>query len=130
MFRNILIVDDSTTARMFIKRCLEMGGFDEAEFYEASNGVEALQHLNLKKIDLILTDLNMPKMDGNVFLEVMRNSPQFHEIKIIVISSSVNKENEDRLLHLGASAVINKPISPMVLMETIEPLESKKEGVH
>lgn len=60
----IAIVDDSGTARMFIRRCLEIAGFHEAEIIEAENGRDALEAIRLHPVDLLLTDLTMPVMDG------------------------------------------------------------------
>ena len=116
MFKNILIVDDSTTARMFIKRCLEMGGFEEAEFFEASNGVEALQHLNLKKIDLILTDLNMPKIDGEQMIDIVK----VYDLQFKVIVASVCPLNEQKRRIPTANGYFDKSEGMDVLLGKIK----------
>ena len=72
-YENILIVDDSSTSRMIIKRCLEISGYNESTFLYAENGLEALSIIDNTKIDLILTDLNMPKMDGDNFIKKIKS---------------------------------------------------------
>ena len=67
--QRIIIVDDSSMARMFIQRCLEAIGFSQAEFIEAKNGQDALDKIDDVSIDLIVTDLTMPVMDGETLLK-------------------------------------------------------------
>lgn len=108
---NILVVDDSGTARMIIRQCLEMAGLSGKCFYEARNGKEALEVLNTEKIDILLTDLNMPVMDGNMLL---LNLTAMNGLKplIMVITSASNPAKEAELKGLGADYVLNKPITP------------------
>jgi len=126
MCKTILIVDDSITARMMIRRCLEIVGYSEAKFIEASNGIEALTQLKTTKVDLIFTDLNMPEMDGEHFLKQVKSNRRFFTIPVIVISSKTNKSNEAQLHIKGAAAVIDKPITPTLLADIIDSLDSKK----
>ena len=120
MLKHILIVDDSATSRMVIRKCLSMGGYQGVNFIEAANGVEALDLLNDNDIDLILTDLVMPEMDGEELGVITRQSDKLKTIPIIVISSIANPAYESKLMSLGASAVLNKPLSPMALDETVK----------
>jgi len=117
--KRILIVDDSTTARMVIRRCLEIIGFRDAAFLEAANGKEALIILKQEPVDFVLTDLNMPVMDGETFLKWVKGSPKTHDIPVVMISSADNPEKERQVLELGAYAVIGKPVSPEILRRTI-----------
>ncbi len=73
----IAIVDDSATARLFIRRCLEIIGFFEADFIEAENGKDALTKIREEQPDLLITDLNMPLMDGETLLKWLKTSPRF-----------------------------------------------------
>ena len=105
--KNILIVEDASLMRMVIKQLLK----SEPRYHvvgEATNGIEALEQLEKLSIDLILLDLEMPKMDGLVFL---RHARLKTDAKIVVLSSLVrvgsNKAKEAR--QLGANAVISKP---------------------
>lgn len=128
MIERILIVDDSLTARLMIRRCLEIAGYDSTRFREASNGFEALDLLRKETADLILTDLNMPEMDGKTFLRYVKASPRLNSIPVIVISSITNGTEEEALCARGVSAVIRKPMSPMMIMDAINSIASSSEG--
>lgn len=118
----IVIADDSATARMFIRRCLEIIGLGEAALVEAENGREALSLLKEEKADLLLTDLNMPVMDGATLLKWVKSSPRLHDLPVLIITSAGNPAKEQELTALGAFGVLNKPISPAVLMEALKSL--------
>jgi two-component system chemotaxis response regulator CheY len=117
--KKILIVDDSKTARMVVKRCLEITGFRDATFLEAVNGKEALNLLKQEPADLVVTDLNMPVMDGETFLKWVKGSPKTHDIPVVMISSARNAAKEKQILDMGALAVIGKPVSPELLKQSI-----------
>ncbi len=119
--KRIVIADDSATARMFIVRCLEIIGFDEATIVEAGHGKEALARIKEAPTDLVITDLNMPVMDGETLLKWLKANPRLNEVPVLVITSAGNPAKEQELLELGALAVLNKPISPPVLLEKLEP---------
>jgi two-component system, chemotaxis family, chemotaxis protein CheY len=118
----IVIADDSATARMFIKRCLEIIGLGDAEVLEAENGREALTLVKEKPTDLLLTDLNMPVMDGATLLKWVKGSPKLNDMPVLVITSAGNSAKEVELCSLGAFGVLNKPVSPAALMEALKPL--------
>jgi two-component system chemotaxis response regulator CheY len=117
--KRIIIADDSATARMFIKRCLEIIGFGEAEFIEAADGKAALNAAKEQVPDLLLSDLNMPVMDGETLLKWIKASPKLCELPVIIITSAGNPAKEAQLLKLGARQVLNKPISPPVMMDAL-----------
>jgi CheY-like chemotaxis protein len=117
--KKILIVDDSSTSRMIIQRCVEMASVD-AEFTQAENGMEALAILReMSGLSLILTDINMPKMDGQTFIKLVKNDPSTHSIPIIVISSIADGAFIDELIRLGVVAVIKKPVSPAKILDAL-----------
>ncbi len=120
----IVIADDSATARMFIRRCLEIIGLGEATLVEAEHGREALSLLKEEAADLLLTDLNMPVMDGATLLKWVKSSPRLHDLPVLVITSAGNPAKEQELLSLGAFGVLNKPVSPAVLMDALKALLS------
>jgi two-component system chemotaxis response regulator CheY len=120
--KRIVIADDSATARMFIKRCLEIIGFDDAVIIEAVNGKEALAKVKEAPTDLVITDLNMPVMDGETLLKWISANPKLSQIPVLVISSASNPAKEAELLALGAIAILSKPVSPPALMEKLAPL--------
>ena len=117
--KRIIIADDSTTARMFIKRCLQIIGLGDAEIIEAEHGKEALTAAKAQPVDLLLTDLNMPVMDGETLVKWVKASPKLCDLPVVVITSAGNPAKEAQLLELGAHRVLNKPVSPPVMMEAL-----------
>lgn len=83
----VLIVDDSSTIRRIISRCLERAEVGVTEVFEASDGRKALELLNIKAVDVVLTDINMPNMNGLQLLREMKQSPQWGAIPVLVITS-------------------------------------------
>lgn len=118
--KRIIIADDSATARMFIIRCLQIVGLGDAEFVEAEDGKQALEAAKEQPADLLLTDLNMPVMDGQTLVKWIKASPKLCDMPIIVITSAGNPAKEAQLLELGAHRVISKPISPPVMMDALQ----------
>ena len=88
--KRIIVADDSATARMFIKRCLEIIGLGDAEIIEVEDGKQALKAAKEKPTDLLLTDLNMPVMDGETLVKWVKASPKLADMPIVVISSAGN----------------------------------------
>jgi two-component system chemotaxis response regulator CheY len=112
-YRSVLIVDDSSTSRMIVQRCIEMAGVKVGAFVCAENGLDALALLKKdQSIELVVTDLNMPKMDGRAFARIVKNDPSFGKIQLIVVSSIADGDAEAELMGLGALAVVKKPVSP------------------
>lgn len=126
----ILIVDDSSTARMFIRRCLEIAGCQGADFKEAGNGKEALDLLREAPVDFILADLNMPVLDGRNLLKRLKSSPRTCDIPLVVVSSASNPASDVELIAEGAYAVLSKPITPPALIASIGALIKKQEASH
>lgn len=117
--KRIIIADDSATARMFIKRCLQIIGLSDAEFIEVENGKEALEAAKEQPADLLLTDLNMPVMDGQTLVKWIKGSPKLCNMPIVIITSAGNPAKEAQLLELGAYRVLNKPVSPPMMMDAL-----------
>ena len=126
MFEKILLVDDSFSARMIIRQYLEIVGCRDASFTEVANGREALDALAADRYDLIVTDMNMPVMDGNQLLGRLKSSPKHNRIPVIIVSSAANADNEKRFMKFGANYVIGKPVSPQRLHEAIHALQEKQ----
>ncbi len=122
--KRIVIADDSATARLFISRCLAIIGLGEATLVEAENGREALSLLKEEMADLLVTDLNMPVMDGLTLLKWVKSSPRLHDLPVLVITSAGNPAKERELKDLGAFGVLNKPVSPAVLLDALKPIMS------
>lgn len=124
----IIIADDSATARMVIKRCLQIAGLPEAEYLEAGHGQEVLDLLAQGPVDLLVTDLTMPVMDGTELLKSVRGEERFAAMHVLVISSAKNDAKEKELLDIGAFAVLPKPVSPAMLTQTLAPLLPQSGG--
>ena len=126
--KKILIADDSATARMVIKRCLEIAGFQDAEYLEAANGQEVLNLLQQGPADLLVTDLTMPVMDGTELLRQVKQDSRFSSMAVLVISSAKNDAKEKELLEIGAFAVLPKPVSPAMLNQALGVFLPQKGG--
>ncbi|HBF32985.1 TPA: response regulator [Candidatus Sumerlaeota bacterium] len=108
----IIIADDSPIARVFIQRCLEFAGGKGAIFIDACNGIEVLDVLKERKVDLIVTDLSMPEMTGERLLVELKSSPEYCNIPVLVVTSRNDPERHKQLKNVGAFAVLKKPIIP------------------
>lgn len=127
--RNILIADDSGTARMIIRKCFEIAGLNDSNFIEAQNGHEVLVMLESLRIDLLVTDLNMPVLDGKALLEKLKSTPGLEGIPVIVITSGNNPSRERELKKLGADLVLGKPISPAAIARAWSGLNNRDPEV-
>jgi len=116
-----LVVEDSPTMRQMISFSLRR--FQNAEIIEAVDGLDALRKLSGPlKIDLILTDINMPVMDGLKLVSMVRQNASLRDIPIIIITTEGAEEDRERGLALGANAYIAKPIQSSHLIRTISEL--------
>jgi len=118
-----LIVEDSPTMRQMIAFSLRR--FHNAQIIEAVDGLDALRKLaGAEKIDLILTDINMPVMDGLKLVSMVRQNATLRDIPIIIITTEGAEEDRERGLALGANAYIAKPIQSSHLIRTVSELLS------
>jgi len=116
-----LVVEDSPTMRQLISFSLKR--FKNARIIEAVDGVDALKKLSgPERIDLILTDINMPVMDGLKLVRRVRSDEELKHIPIIIITTEGAEEDRERGLALGANAYISKPIQSSHLIKTISEL--------
>jgi two-component system, chemotaxis family, chemotaxis protein CheY len=106
----ILIVDDSAMARKLCLRCLERVGFDGATFVEAADGCEALAYTRERAFDAIVTDLDMPNLDGRNLCKQLKADGV--SCPIVVLSATIEPEGRESLTTDGASAVLKKPAFP------------------
>ena len=112
-----LIVDDSATMRQML--ALQLKQFRGAKFVEAVNGVDAVKKLQSEKVDIVLTDINMPLMDGLKLVGFIRQNADLKDLPIVIITTKGADEDRDRGLALGANAYVAKPIQPSALMKTV-----------
>jgi len=115
-YKNVLIVDDSPTSRMIIQRCVEMTGIEVDSFLYAENGIDGLSIIDDNSVDLVFTDINMPKMDGQTFIRLLKNKPETSKIPVIVTSSIADGSIETEMKKLGIAHIIKKPVSPEKIM--------------
>jgi len=112
MNAQVLLVDDSPLMRRSMKKAMNQVGVDDSDILEAGNGQEALRVLSRNHVDLILLDLNMPVMDGETFLRVVRHESRFDHVPIVIVSTESNRGRLDCLRDMGISGYLHKPFEP------------------
>lgn len=117
---SVLIVDDSPAMRSFIRRVLDMSGFDVGSVIEAGDGLEALGHLSSNWVDVVLTDINMPRMNGEELLRQMWGDELLKEIPVIVVSTDSTEARIQTMTSLGAKGYVTKPFHPEKLRSELE----------
>jgi two-component system chemotaxis response regulator CheY len=120
MAYNILVVDDSATARSIMKKLIELSGIDSGSIFEAGNGEAALSVLKQQWIDIVLSDVKMPVMDGIGLLKAMKNDEVLGMIPVIMTSAEGNAQVQNDSLAAGARAYLSKPFSPESLRLAVE----------
>jgi two-component system chemotaxis response regulator CheY len=116
----VLIVEDSPTMRQLISFALKR--IRGLRIVEANDGVDGLKKLSSEKFDLILTDINMPIMDGLKLVSLVRNDANYKETPIVVITTEGAQEDRERALALGANDYITKPIQPNRILDVAKML--------
>jgi two-component system, chemotaxis family, chemotaxis protein CheY len=116
--KTILIVEDSATTRALIRAVIDEIG--EFETLEASSGFEALKMLPQQQYDLIITDINMPDINGLELISFIRNNPRFIQLPIVIVSTERSEEDKKRGMALGATAYVTKPFKSFELQEIIK----------
>ncbi|MGO9898207.1 MAG: response regulator [Solirubrobacteraceae bacterium] len=113
MNNSILVVDDAATVRMYHRAILEKGNFDVAE---AANGYEALEVTLERRFDLMLVDVNMPRMDGYTFVKSVREAGLNRETPIVMVSTEAGAADKTRGYVAGANAYLTKPVAEANLL--------------
>jgi len=116
---NVLILDDSPSMRQIIKRTISISGFDIGTVFEGSDGQEGLEVLDREWVDVILTDLNMPGMDGTTFLKALREDPLKATVPVVIVSTEGREERVKALFSIGVHAYIKKPFKPELIRNTL-----------
>ena len=117
-----LIVDDSSVMRKIVERALRQAGMDLLIVHEAGSGAEGLERLKANPVDLILSDINMPAMDGLEFLRQVRAQKLADGVPIVMITTESSEQHVIEALKTGAQGYIRKPFSPDQLKDRILPL--------
>ncbi len=116
--KSILIVEDSATTRALISAVIdEMGDFN---IVEAASGFEALKLLPTQEFNLVITDVNMPDINGLELINFIKNNSRYSHIPLIIVSTEKSEEDQKRGMALGAMAYITKPFKAYELQEVIK----------
>ena len=118
MSEKVLIVEDSPTMRSLIATTVEEIG--AIEVLEAENGFEALRILPKQKIDLIITDINMPDINGLEIVHFVKSNPNYQKIPVIIVTTEQGEEDRKKGLALGAAEYITKPFKPEELVMVVK----------
>ncbi len=116
--KKILITEDSPTMRSLLVSTIEP--LDGYEVLEAASGFEALRLLPREKVDLIITDINMPDINGLELISYVKNNPAYKAIPLFIISTESSDKDLEKGLALGANEYLVKPFSPVRLQELIK----------
>jgi len=122
----VLIVDDSAVMRKIVERCLRQAGLELGEVSEAGNGAEALNLARQTVFDLILSDINMPTMDGLEFVRQLQTTENAGKVPVVMITTEGSESRVVEALSLGARGYIRKPFTPDQVKERVAAL---MEGV-
>jgi two-component system chemotaxis response regulator CheY len=114
-----LIVDDSTVMRKIVERSLRQAGLNPLVVYEAGSGIEGLDVLRSKQVDLILSDINMPSMDGLEFLRQIRAQNLAPNVPVVMITTESSEEHVKQAILAGARGYIRKPFTPEQVKERV-----------
>lgn len=112
MAYNVMIVDDSKSMRHVIKKVLKISGLDLGEIIEAGNGQEALDQLQNHWVDLILSDIHMPVMDGIEFLRHLGTLADLRDVPVVLVTTERNEKRLKEAMALGARGYLSKPFQP------------------
>ncbi|MBI4231249.1 MAG: response regulator [Planctomycetes bacterium] len=117
---SVLLVDDSAVMRMHVARTLRQAGYAGLTITQASDGEEALQHLQAHRFDLVISDLHMPRLDGLELVRRIRAAGLDVPVLLVTAEGSARKQTE--AVVSGVTAYLTKPVTPDQLREKIEPL--------
>jgi two-component system chemotaxis response regulator CheY len=114
-----LIVDDSSVMRKIVERSLRQAGLDPLVVYEANSGIEGLEVLKSKQVDLILSDINMPSMDGLEFLRQLKAQNLAPGVPVVMITTESSEEHVKQAILAGAQGYIRKPFTAEQVKERV-----------
>ena len=116
MARMVLAVDDSTSMRQMVRATLVSAGYDVVE---AADGQEALEYARENPVDLVITDVNMPRMDGITLVSELRLLPAYRLIPLLLLTTESSMEKKMEGKKAGATGWIVKPFNPAQLLATL-----------
>jgi two-component system chemotaxis response regulator CheY len=119
MAKKVLIVDDSSSVRTVARMALRERGY---EVIEASNGKEALEKLDSERCHLVISDVNMPTMDGITLLKEIKRHPNYKFTPVIMLTTEAGEDKKQEGRAAGAKAWITKPFQPQLLVDAVSKL--------
>ncbi len=117
-----LIVDDSSVMRKIVERALRQAGLDSLVVHEAGSGAEGIEVLKKEKVEIILSDINMPVMDGLEFLRQLKAQNLAPGVPVIMITTESSEEHVKQAIQAGAVGYIRKPFTADQVKERVLPL--------
>jgi len=117
-----LIVDDSSVMRKIVERSLRQAGLDSLVVLEAGSGMEGLDVLRASRVDLILSDINMPTMNGLEFVRQIKAQHLAEGVPVVMITTESSEEHVRQAIQAGARGYIRKPFTPEQVKERVLPL--------
>lgn len=122
MALDVLIVDDSAAIRKILQRVLRQTDVPLGEVLEAGDGCEALETLKTKKVGLILSDINMPNMDGLQLLSQVKANADLHAVPVVMITTEGSQQKVMEAVQLGAAGYVRKPFTADQIKEKLSGL--------
>ena len=119
MALDVMIVDDSTAIRKILQRVLLQAEIGVGKIHEANDGKEALERMATESIGLILSDINMPNMDGLEFLKTVKAHPLWKSIPFLMVTTEGSQEKVIQALQLGANGYVKKPFTPQQIKDKL-----------
>ncbi len=119
MESDVLVVDDSAAIRKILQRVLRQTGMAIRTIFEAGDGQEALDLLNAHRVNLVLTDINMPKMDGLQLLAAMKASERWRDVPVVMITTEGGETKVGEAVKLGAAGYVRKPFTADQIKEKL-----------
>lgn len=119
MALDVLIIDDSAAIRKILQRVLLQANIGVGKIHEANDGQEGLSRMASESVGLILSDINMPNMDGLEFLKAVKANPDWKSVPVLMVTTEGGQDKVIQALQLGASGYVKKPFTPEQIKEKL-----------
>ena len=119
----ILIVDDSSVTRSVLRKTIHMTGIDVDEILEAGDGIEAIDLLSDNQVDLVMTDINMPRMNGMEMTAAILANEKTCDIPVVIVTTHADDARINELCSQGVKKYIHKPFTPEKIRDTLQEVQ-------